>query len=352
MRARLWWSMLAVGAALGATGAAAADLDFVNGGRPILDAHNCYPYEGQWNDRIQRALRSGFPVSIEQDVAWYVDPATGQGRVVVSHTPKTTGSEPTLEDYFFKQVRPVVEKALAENKRGQWPVIVLHFDFKDTRPELLHAVWAVLGQHEAWLSTAAKTDDPNLLSPIDRRPILVVTEDSDAQAKVFFDEVPVGAKLRLFGSTHTHEAPKGSTREERSHWDFATPPEQLLTETATNYRRWWNNPWSEVEEGGQPKSGEWTAASEARLKALVDHAHKQGLWIRFYTLDGIDDPAKNLGWGAGYNFGSPQKVAARWKASVAAGVNFIATDQYEDFAPYVDQPSKALRALSGSQGTR
>ena len=42
------------------------------------------------------------------------------------------------------------------------------------------------------------------------------------------------------------EAPAGSTREQRSHWDFATPPEQLLTETATNYRRWWNNSWSEV----------------------------------------------------------------------------------------------------------
>ena len=63
------------------------DLDFLNHNEPMLDAHNCYPYEGHWNDRIQRALNSGFPVSIEQDLAWYVDPATGKGRVVVSHTP-------------------------------------------------------------------------------------------------------------------------------------------------------------------------------------------------------------------------------------------------------------------------
>ncbi len=67
------------------------DLDFLNHNQPILDAHNCYPYEGQWNDRVQRALNSGFPVSIEQDLAWYVDPATGKGRVVVSHTPKPSG---------------------------------------------------------------------------------------------------------------------------------------------------------------------------------------------------------------------------------------------------------------------
>ena len=41
---------------------AQADLNFLNHNQPMLDAHNCYPYEGQWNDRIQRALNSGFPV--------------------------------------------------------------------------------------------------------------------------------------------------------------------------------------------------------------------------------------------------------------------------------------------------
>jgi hypothetical protein len=140
MQARSLCSLAFAAAALAVTAAApAGDLDFVNHGRPMLDAHNCYPYDGKWNDRVQRALRSGYPVSIEQDLAWYVDPATGQGRVVVSHTPRPTGAEPTLRDYFFEQVRPVVEKALAQNNRAQWPVIVLHFDFKDTRPELLQA---------------------------------------------------------------------------------------------------------------------------------------------------------------------------------------------------------------------
>jgi len=62
----------------------APSLDFLNGNRALVDAHNCYPYEGRWNDRVTRALRSGYPVSIEQDLAWYVDPATGAGRVVVS----------------------------------------------------------------------------------------------------------------------------------------------------------------------------------------------------------------------------------------------------------------------------
>lgn len=318
------------------------DLDFLNHNQPILDAHNCYPYQGQWNDRIQRALASGFPVSIEQDLAWYVDPTTGTGRVVVSHTPHPTGDEPTLEDYFFKQVRPVVEKAIAENKRSQWPVIVLHFDFKDNQPALLQAVWKILGQHEDWLSTALKTSDSNKLSPIDRKPILAITEEADEQQKVFYDDLAVGQRLRVFGSGHTHPTPKGMPIEQLMHWAVKVTPEELLSEPPTNYRRWWNSSWYTVEEGGEPRAGDWTTADNQRLRALVDHAHTMGYWVRFYTLDGFS-PADDHGWGPGYNFGSPEAVALRWKAVIAAGVNFIATNQYEALAPYLKQDAKELR---------
>ena len=86
-----------------------------------------------------------------------------------------------------------------------------------------------------------------------------------------------------------------------------------------------------MEEGGQNKAGDWTSAADRRLRALVDHAHSLGYWIRFYTLDGFP-PAESMGWDAGYNFGSRAAVLARWKAALAAGVDFIATDQYEDLA--------------------
>lgn len=111
-------------------------LEFLNHNRPILDAHNCYLYKGKYTDRIERALSTGFPIAIEQDIAWAVDPLTHQGRPVVSHTPKTTGQEPTLRDHFFEHVRPIMERALAENDRAKWPLIVLHFDFKSLEPEL------------------------------------------------------------------------------------------------------------------------------------------------------------------------------------------------------------------------
>ena len=34
----------------------------------LLDAHNAYPYNGRYLDRIDRALATGLPVAIEQDL--------------------------------------------------------------------------------------------------------------------------------------------------------------------------------------------------------------------------------------------------------------------------------------------
>ena len=323
-----------------------AHLDFLNHNQPILDAHNCYPYDGKWTDRVPRALNSGYPVSIEQDLAWYVDPSTGAGRVVVSHSAKPTGTEPTLKESFFDQAGPVIEKAIKENHKDRWPVIVLHFDFKDNRPEILAAVWKLLGEYEPWLSTAVKTQDANVLSPLERKPVLVVTEESDEQQKVFFDDVPVGGKLRVFGSAHTKNPPAGLVGKEIQHWEATAPVEDLFSERPTNYRRWWNSSWYTVEEGGQHGSqngpNAWTDADDKRLRALVNHAHELGYWIRFYTLDGFA-LGEDHGWTNYYNFGSREAVIPRWKAAIAAGVNFVASDQYEDLAEYMKQTSQNLR---------
>src|SRR5260370_1456987 len=90
-------------------------LDFLNHNRPVLDAHNCYPYQGRWTDRIERALKTGFPVAIEQDIAW------AKRRPVLSPTDKTTSAEPTLREHFFERVRPIVEKALGRTRSKKCP---------------------------------------------------------------------------------------------------------------------------------------------------------------------------------------------------------------------------------------
>jgi hypothetical protein len=277
-------------------------------GRPLLDAHNCYPYEGLHKDRIDRALSTGFPVAIEQDIGFW------DGHAVVTHTEKTMGGEPTLKEHFFERVRPLIEKAIKEDKRDQWPLIVLHFDFKDLQAPTLHAVWDVLKEYEPWLVTAVKTADAGKLSEFDKKPILVLTEDADEQQVVFYDEVPVGGKLRVFGSAHTKD----------------------LTTPATNYRRWLNYSWHEVEPEGQPKAGDWTDAKNGHLKELAAKAHKLGYWIRFYTLDGFT-PEENQGWFAQYNFVSRAAVEVRWKAAMDAGVDLIASDQYEALGEFMNR---------------
>jgi hypothetical protein len=307
-------------------------LNFLNHNRPVLDAHNCYPYEGQFADRMDRALKTGFPVAIEQDIAWGVDRKTGKGQPVVAHSSKTNGAEPTLRDHFFERVRPIIETALAENDRARWPLIILHFDFKSLDPKLLRAVWNLLGEYQSWITTAPSTADPHQLAPFDPKPLLVLTEDADAQERVFFRDIPAGARLRVFGSAHT--ARIRASRQQRIHLAATLPPEQLLTERPTNYRRWWNNSWFEVEEGGQNKAGDWTPADGERLRALVNHAHQLGYWIRFYTLDGFT-AAESRGWDNSYNFGSHEAVAARWQAALEAGVNLIATDQYEELGEFM-----------------
>lgn len=287
---------------------------FLPGERVVVEAHNCYPYNGRWASRIDRALSAGTPVAIELDLAWYEDAKTGEGRAVLAHGPPCTGTEPALRDYFFEKVRPIIETALKEDDKTDWPLYTLNVnDFRGGGAAIIRAFWDTLGDYEAWLCTAEKLADAAAPAPIDVKPVLVLTNGGPVQTKVFYDEVPAGGRLRAFGTA------KGGKPLERG----------------TNFRRWWNHSWSDVEAGGQKKAGDWTAEDAARLQEMVDMAHRQGYWIRFYTLNGHAGILSSHGWSPGYNFGSPEAVEARWKACIEAGVDFIATDQCEALAAFM-----------------
>lgn len=315
------------------------------GSRSVMDAHNCYPYYEWWNDRIDRALSAGTPLAIEQDLYWYTDPKTGKSWSIVAHGVPVSGHEPTMEHYFFDRVRPIVEQALKDGNHGNWPLITLNLDLKTEEPAHLRAIWALLSKYQDWLSTAPKTSDPSRVEPLTVRPILVLTGESDAQQAVFYDDVPVGSRLLVFGAVHTHTQ------------DPMAPPDVLEPERASNYRRWWNNPWRVVEAGGQQHAGDWTAADNQRLRALVDHAHQNGLWIRFYTLDGATEQEESCnGWFHGYNFGSLPAAETRWRAAQQAGVDYIASDQYELLGAFLRRNASATipqtAALSDPLATR
>lgn len=286
---------------------------FLPGGRVLLDAHNAYPYDGQFTDRIDRALATGVPVAVEQDLAWCPVEPGGAPVPVVSHETRCPGGEPALEEYFFARIAPLMEQALAEGPSPEWPLVTLNLDFKSNEPELHRAVWDLLGRYERWLTTAPATPDGSV-APLAIGPLLVLTGEHAAQEQAFAG--PGVERLRLFGAIPSNPA--------------VEPADVPRAQPATNYRRWWNHPWRVVEPEGQREAGEWSREDEERLRAIVDDARRNGLWIRFYTLNGHDGDGP--GWFAGYNFGSEAAVRLRWEAASRAGVDFIATDQYEAFA--------------------
>ncbi len=312
----------------------APPVSFLPGGRVLLDAHNCYPYQGRWADRIDRALATGTPLAIEQDLVWYTDPETNRSWSLISHGEELAGTEPTMDEYFFERIRPLVEKALENGDRRDWPLVTLNLDFKTDEGEHHQAVWDLLGRYESWLTTATRTADPEAVADLEVGPVLVLTGPSLDQEEVFHHHVPDGSRLRLFGAVETGP------------YEADLPPEQIIAGNRTNYRRWFNSPWRSVESGGQEEAGEWTARDEARLQELVRHAHGKGLWVRFYTLNGHPtETGDEMGWSRGYNFGSLDAVQIRWRAALEAEVDFIATDQYEELAEFM----AIRRARAGDQ---
>src|SRR5262245_61971083 len=85
--------------------AALAQPGFGPGQRVLLDAHNAYPQNDRWTDRIDRALSTGVPVAIEQDLYWVKIPTSDHFEIRVAHDRSELDRAPTLEAYFFDKIR-------------------------------------------------------------------------------------------------------------------------------------------------------------------------------------------------------------------------------------------------------
>jgi hypothetical protein len=314
---------------------AAKDASYAPGRRTLVLSHNAYPDHGKYADRLDRAIAAGAPFATEQDLAW-VD-----GKSLMIHGAKNVAAEdPTLDSYFVPRVKPLIEKALRDGNKGNWPLVILYLDIKNDPPEHLQAISQWLDKYDTWLTTAVKTSDISRQSPLDLRPMMVLVEDkqNDIKQKYFYDDVPVGGKIRVFGSvTKFDENPNKLPRERKQEAIdslVTLDPEQLVPHKADNYHRWFGTNWAFVEKGGETGAGEWTAASEARLKKFVDYGHRLGYFVGFYCLDGYT-AAENQGWDKDYNFGSKEKVMSRWQAAARAHADFISTDQMEDVAAVI-----------------
>jgi len=309
---------------------------FVPGSRVQVLSHNAFPDHGKWGDRLDRTLAAGLPTAVEQDLAW-VD-----GKSLLIHGPKAVGADdPTLESYFIPKVKPIIEKALKDGNKGNWPLITLYLDIKNDPAEHLAAINKMLDKYDAWLTKAEKTADILKQSPLELKPMMVIVEDKgadDLKKKLFYDDIPVGGKIRVFGSADKFdENPQKLPREKKEEavaMMVTRDPEQLVSKKADNYRRWFGVNWAFVEKGGETKAGDWTKASEAKVKKFVDYGHRLGYFVSFYCLNGYTT-AEDQGWDKSYNFGSKEKVAPRWQALARAHADFISTDQMEEVAKVI-----------------
>lgn len=301
---------------------------YAPGQRVLMDAHNAYPERGQWSDRLTRALSTGAPLAIEQDLYWGCD-ANRACAPVVAHDEDALDGAPTLRTHFFDAIRPRMEQALRDNQRERWPLIVLNLDFKQDTAPLLDAVWAILAEHRSWLTSAPRTATPSTVEPFTVGPMLVLTGSASAQRARFHDALTIGEPLLAFGAM-TPVRVLGRSRSARYRASVRMRAEQHIPRPADNYARWVNFPWSVIEQGGQNRAGIWSSADDIRLRSFTTRAHQLGYWVRFYTLDGFTE-SENHGWTTSYNFGSLEAARLRWRAARAAGADFVATDQYEAF---------------------
>ncbi len=308
---------------------------FVAGARTIVMAHNAYPDHGKYAERLDRALASGTPFVVEEDLAW-VD-----GKSLICHGAKnSTPDDPTLESYFFPKVAPVMDKALHDGNKGNWPLITLYLDIKNDPPEHLKAINEVLDKYSKWLTMAEKSSDISRQAPLQYGPMLVLVEDktNDIKQKYFYDDLPVGGKFRVFGSaTKPVENPKHLPKQEFVDSLVKVPIDEVNTHRADNYHRWWGLDWAYVEKGGEEHHGDWGGNQEDRLRNIVEYGHHLGYLMSAYCLDGFT-AAENQGWEDEYNFGSLEVAKIRWQAAREQHLDFISTDQYETLASALRAP--------------
>ena len=229
---------------------------FGPGARVLLDAHNCYPDGGQFADRLDRALATGLPVAIEQDLVLVPRPAQRrlpQHRLArrAVHRHRAVAGEPLL------RAHPSAGRAGAARRQAR--DLAAHRPQPRSQDQRAGASRRHLGdaRHLRGVADdgAARSPTARARPPLDVKPVLVLTGNPDAQQASFHDRVPVGGRLRLFGAIPVDVEAKVGKGKEAVPKLAGLAPAELIASGATNYRRWVNFPWAVVERGGQVAAG-------------------------------------------------------------------------------------------------
>jgi hypothetical protein len=253
----------------------------------LYNAHNCYPEKGQYRDRLERARQAGLR-AVEIDVTW----SEQRRRTVISHEKTPSGGEPTLKEYFWKAVEPELRRL----PRGQaaW---LLQIDFKIDHPAVIEEVYRDLDRRRRLLTRFGDQVDYGPLT-------VMLTGDNAAIASFEKRSRGNGPYLAM------------ANREpvERQYQDNVTA---YFDADATPFYRVFNLEWVHLEPDREARrSGPLPESARTRLRALAELARQKGYWLRTWTLNES-------------TFGGREGLLERWRAAREAGVDMIATDEYE-----------------------
>ena len=271
--------------------------------RPLpISAHNCYAENRADNPRLTEALALGID-NIEIDLGW--DEA--EKRLFIGHdaSPRPGIAYPRVETSLI----PALE-AHWKTPRPDGAPTVLTIDWKTGKPEAVRQFKDLLDAHPYWFSSAPKSTD----SPLTVRRLTVCFSGSEAAKDAYDALIPSGGTYRAF---RDRVIGAGARYED----DVAT----YIPEPSTPYHRFLAFHWGAVERGGPALAREWTAADADRLRALASLAHRRGFRVRLYSLNGHTGAL-----GGSYRFADDEAARLRWAACAAAGVDWIAGDEYRE----------------------
>jgi len=265
-----------------------------------IAAHNCLPRQpGDARNRLDLALSLGFD-NIEIDVAW--DSHAQQLVISDEGALSVAGNRFELGDYLL----PSLQKHLATPRPDGAPRF-LTIDFKSNEAAAVAYFSNFLIQNKAYFSSARKASVSQLIT---RQLTVCITGDSSV-ALQYDALVENGGEYlafsdREFGPLVYHEDPT----------TYAKDP-------ATPYCRFLSLFWGQVEHKPAFLAYWWSSEDEQRLRRIVDCSHKNGYWIRFYTLN-------QSGQNPLYRFPSARIAHHRWSVAANAKADWIATDDYEE----------------------
>jgi hypothetical protein len=254
----------------------------------FLNAHNSYPAEGRGVERLAHARQAGLTV-FEIDVAWSPE----LSHTYVSHRNTAKGDETTLKTYFFDAFS------------DRFADVLLLIDFKGDQAPMVREIYDLVRSKRPLLTTFTP-------ERINWGPLTVLLTGNLSAIEQFRALMPVSEPYFAIGN-----------RQPLDNKPLASAAD-YFREPADNFFRVYNFDWVHVEGAKNSDAGSFTATERSRLRALVNAGHKKGYWLRFWTLNGTSRE-----WSPSENFGSRRAVEERWRAAKEAGVEMIATDEYE-----------------------